>query len=886
MRIILGHSLDGGAHTPTPKSCASAGEIFAGPGRMTGILETFLGLPPIRESSIIRILQYESVLRTVDNGKKFFSESFCIDPRGVAMQILSLRDEVLMNARPDLSLTSLAGSSERLSVLAKIEAAATDVSPGYPDRLRLVLSELKRRKITVPITNVSLTEPAETWPALWRAIFTELTAQGCVFDEYEMSSPSCTGDLLAAKQAFCHGAKRKMPAKADGSLLLIEANNPLEEADITALLSRELSKNDEPVVIVAGEETDVLHSAFARIDAPAPGGSLSSFGLDALQILPLRCALAWRPADPRVLQQYLSLSVSPIARRLRRKLLEIVSRTGSIGGTEWTGIVAEHLDSTEPEKREDTKARIDQWLHIAYVKADASMDVKALDTLCGVFTDWAQKRAFVDDTVDRGLVVAMEQARAMRDACRIIGKSGLGRQELKALLRDITTTLPTVDTLTREKGSVRAVDSPGAILALADSVIWWNAGERSLESLPRRFWTRAEEAELAKLGVTLPDAATSLTRQRAEWGRAISSAAKRLIFVYSRAHGDERQPDEVHPIWHELAAAFDTDDVARLVIPASEALHGKPLSFIKKNVTAHVTASAPGEFPAFHPEWKIKPALLKDREKHSASSISQLTACTIAYVCGYLGKLRPSDTLTVSEGSQLNGNIAHDIIEQFLLTCTPWPEKKTIAKKVRSIFRDYIEQQGAILNMSGMDKERADLESHIVRACEQLVACLSAGGYEVSGIEEEHEANTALGPMKGFCDLVVKKPGSSKRAVIDLKWSSRDRHYEELSNGTAIQLAVYSELLSHAPTAYFIINRAEMLTVHRDVFPGATVIGGPTEKVVWSTVVEAVEGRRRSLASGTAAIGIPEETAAEPDLLYAPCKFCELDLFCGIGRQS
>jgi len=882
MNILLGHSLDKGSFRPIKSSAAIAGDATFGPAGMIGILETFLGLPCQRHSEILRVIQYETALRAIDNNSRFFSASFRLDPRGAASKILFLRDEILLSAPPDFSLSDLGKMSDRIRAIAEVEIHATDLVPGYPDRLRAIAKELNGNRIPIPIGRVTLTEPIDTWPCLWQALFAAMKTHGCTFENFNDPTTVSNGDLSIAKRALTHQGKI-VAAHGDASLLLFEANNPVEEADVVALLARELSKDGESVVLIAGQETNVLNDAFRRINGPLPGGSLQSFGLDALQILPLCFALSWRPADPRILQQYLSLSVSPVPRKLRRQLLEIVSRTGSTGGPQWAEIIAEYIDSLENEKQDEAKKTIERWLSIGRIGPDDQIVTTDIDTLCKTFEAWARKRAFLQETPELGMTMAIEQARAISDACKILGNAAVGRQELKSLVRDIVATMPADMNARRERGSVYTVESPGAILGPVDNVIWWNAGERSLEPLPTKFWTRAEESELKEKGIVLPEATSSLARQRCEWERGISFARNRLLFAYSRTHGDQRQPDEVHPLWHELTAQFDKDTIGNLVVFAADALHGKTNSFIEKHIKSHLSTADLRSLPAFRAEWTLKHSLIKDRDHHSASSITRLGGCAFSYVCNYLAGIESAKTSAVSEKELLYGNVAHDVIERFLAACDGWPEKRNIGKNVRTIFQHYLEKEGAVLNLPGMDKERIYLEKRIILSCEQLVAMLSAGRYELLGIEKEFSADTEIGPMKGFCDLVFKKAGQSRgRAVIDLKWGGRDRRRQELSEGKSIQLAIYSELLGQPfpATGYFIISTGELLTVHKEAFAGATIIDGPNERATWKNVVEMVGLRRNALSSGKAVMGTPDDNNVEPDFMYAQCRYCELDLFC------
>ena len=71
-----------------------------------------------------------------------------------------------------------------------------------------------------------------------------------------------------------------------------------------------------------------------------------------------------------------------------------------------------------------------------------------------------------------------------------------------------------------------------------------------------------------------------------------------------------------------------------------------------------------------------------------------------------------------------------------------------------------------------------------------------------------------------------------------------------------------------------------MLTVHKDAFPGAIVVDGPDEQETWKNMKSVISSRKKAFSSGLAAIGVRKDSGDEPDFIFAPCYFCEFDLFC------
>ena len=109
-----------------------------------------------------------------------------------------------------------------------------------------------------------------------------------------------------------------------------------------------------------------------------------------------------------------------------------------------------------------------------------------------------------------------------------------------------------------------------------------------------------------------------------------------------------------------------------------------------------------------------------------------------------------------------------------------------------------------------------------------------------------------------------------------------------LRENRAVQLAVYSKLTGGwPPTAYFILNTAELVTVHEDVFKGATVIKDKSaEQEVWKVIEERTRLRQDELKAGTIHIGIPGKTDPEENPFPAPCPYCSYGVFCKVDLRS
>ena len=91
----------------------------------------------------VRMAQYLKVLAKIDDGKKFYSESFKADSWSSAKELLSWRDELVMAGWLGRTIQ---GGLERLDTFCLVEAEANpELIPGVGDRLHDVIGEAEKR---------------------------------------------------------------------------------------------------------------------------------------------------------------------------------------------------------------------------------------------------------------------------------------------------------------------------------------------------------------------------------------------------------------------------------------------------------------------------------------------------------------------------------------------------------------------------------------------------------------------------------------------------------------------------------------------------------------------------------------------------------------------
>ena len=174
MKIIFGWHLDGPTYPETPDGGAFAIDAaVVGPLGLLNVLETRLGINGPSTPAALRIAQYLSRLRAVDDGDKFFSASLAADGWATARLLLSWRDELVAAG---WSSGSVSWGSQRLAAMALAEAQEEQpLAPGMPDRVRSIAPRIHD---TSPINDLILVDDPERLELVWRHLIETLAAAG------------------------------------------------------------------------------------------------------------------------------------------------------------------------------------------------------------------------------------------------------------------------------------------------------------------------------------------------------------------------------------------------------------------------------------------------------------------------------------------------------------------------------------------------------------------------------------------------------------------------------------------------------------------------------------------------------------------------------------
>jgi RecB family exonuclease len=347
--------------------------------------------------------------------------------------------------------------------------------------------------------------------------------------------------------------------------------------------------------------------------------------------------------------------------------------------------------------------------------------------------------------------------------------------------------------------------------------------------------------------------------------------------------GEEQYP---HPLWDEIAAALENPD---------------RISFLEKRLPAAATSIGrkkrdPAALPKAQTDWKTKKKLTR-RKKESPSGVGALIGCSLKWALQYKARLRGGEAAALDDSNRLLGELVHEIIARLLRGGKLAPGEA--GKKARKLFDDEGPRLAASFFLPGADAMRADARRIVGEAARDLFTFLEDAGISAIHVEEDLETKALAGTFTGRPDLVAGSP----TRVIDLKWGGLQFWRDQISAGTAHQLAAYGRILAGKgegelpPGAVYIISRQNLLTSEPEAFPESVPIPGPNANEVWAAVEKAYRARAKELAGGALASPGPDERnkkdkdkikphIGEEDgtmVLPPPCRFCDYGGLCGAG---
>jgi ATP-dependent helicase/nuclease subunit B len=535
LKIVFGLNLDG---YQDPRARDRFNELICGPKGFLSLLELRLGLKSKPTSAAVRVAQYHNLLKNAASTKpRFYTESFGKDAFSTAETLLQWRDELIIAGWKDSGSPS---HSPRIRDLADVEKIAeATLSPGFGDRVRLVLAELDRRG--AKLDRVQVFENREHIPLLLRKLLVKLGAAFGYTDGGISKPAGIPGtDLRNIQEALTSsGAAAKINLAYDGTVIFVSAYSEVTLAHDAAQILQQNRKRNVSSAIIAENECLHLDVALRALDEPVLAVSAWSSARPVLQTLALALALRWEPLDPRDLLAFLVHPVSPMGNQFRTKLAAVVAERPGIGGSAWNSAIEEHREFLKKKFASDQSALskalkqfeqdLRQWVAVERFHALTGAPGADLASTCRTVAFWAMARAAIADLPS---AIAEQYAQLASDASELeaILKSfpRVPRAQLDRLLDQIAGSGVRSNHTVPEAGHAHRLKEPGAFLEPIESVLWWDFRERSCS--PTAPWTKSEIQQLEQSGAELLSTTARYARESFAVRRAVLAAKKTAYF--------------------------------------------------------------------------------------------------------------------------------------------------------------------------------------------------------------------------------------------------------------------------------------------------------------------------------------------------------------------
>jgi ATP-dependent helicase/nuclease subunit B len=873
---------DAGAWPEHPgKGIAVFDHEVVGPLRLLDHIETMFGLGHPEVPTVQRIALYRRKIEAAGVGR-FWSESFGVDSWSATREMLAWRDELIEAGwHPKVGLTR-----SRLADLAAVELAGPDLPFAKADRLRAAIDALNGAS-SVPLRSITLIDARSNLPTGWRVLVDALERCGTHVEELRAAPQASSGTDLRLMSLPAPGGKTPEFAR-DGSLTLLTADTELVAAEaLSGWIASNATDND--LTFVLGKNSTLLDNSLAKAGLPRLGHSLASPHRALLQVLPLAFALAWKPADPNKLIDFLLLPLGPLPLQVANKLAGVIAKTPGIGGDDWLEAWNEIATVPEGEEAKRHVGRVAEWR--AFVEPElhnpeTGMRRAVAKDIADRVSAWAAKRlATLGDTLFASVAQIAADLSIAIDATE---SETLDRVLVERMIEQSIGAGATDPSSFAEAAPWSAVTHPGAIWGEAKTVVWWHftdTGEAGSETR----WNELERAALSDAGCPLDPPELELRRLSAAWERPLQHARDRILLVRpALAAGAETA---AHPLWHSLVARHPklakevTVRAESVLRQASPTFAGRTLSRLRE------TSKSP---PEPRPEWFAPPNQVRPRKFESASSLATMLTCPLQWTLKYAAKLHPGLRQSLPAIENLVGTLAHKIAQEIFLPGSP-PDLGAVEMLAAVRFEALLPEIAATLLLPGVAAELAAARRSVPPALVELARFLRDEKLTIVGVESDFEIEDTLAPGIGVSGRIDLRATTSngRPVVVDLKWYRTDKYMrEELKVGVALQIAIYGRHISdehvNVAVGYYALRQRRFLASAPLSGSLTQVINGPSPKQTWEAVLSSFESAKKDLDTGRVRAsfehdGKKREKFEDPYLLLIPrCGRCDFVGICGV----
>jgi ATP-dependent helicase/nuclease subunit B len=891
IEVLFSREFDSGVWTgPKPSEWGVVGQVALGELGLLDLLETQLGLKQPESISYQRKIDYLQALRTIGAGPRFYSESLKTDPMAVTEHLLELRDALIESGWKKNQIKKMV----KINDLAEVEKVFSNKT-GKADRLALVCDELAKREAFEIISTINVFNAEESLSYLWKVILKELLPKFGVKVSFsktdiqaQADSKTDLGKLLALRQS-------ESEPKADGSFTLLTGRDPWESARYVAAFLKTLPQESlERTVILAPEkQRGILMSAMISQGIPYGGNHAEvSYARPALQILILALALTWEPKDPSIALSLITTEGSPVPRAFRRGLISSFDESLAVGGSTWSKYLDEVTNELiekaetpeEKEKIKDRKQRITEWFAAPSYSFESGIPTQSFVDVCARVSKWLRQMWVLNKKSSfRG---AYDLAELLSSLAKGLGEATITRERMIHLLIDSVGDGIIADGTIAQANGVRIVSHPSSVIAQAENFIWWDFSSSTVSSHHETFFSQAEVKELLANHIEWPRPEVRSIIDARSWSLPLLNTKSKVLLV-SQLLDVDGNADSFHPALDELIPKKVRQKWKALVHVNLLEKESKPTKEFLKDIGATFNNNIEDNFipRASFQAPKDEIAL---REVESASSLSKLLGCDLAYVLTYKARLSGMDSASLEYNERVMGIIAHEVISTIFkegASLTPAEALSSANKIIDDIIRDKAPQ---VLQKENV-RRLSDLKETVFRDIEFYATFLQDNKLSVIGAEKDiPKSDKTLGPVHvmGQIDHILADE-NGKQIIMDHKFGGAKYKEQDLVSGKSLQLALYSKLVSgkaHPDLAYHIISSNKILVLNKS-FNRAQQVNGPDSAEVLLEAEKKVSEKAKILKAGKLlAHGHIEEN--ETERFPAPCGYCEFNGICGLAWKQ
>jgi hypothetical protein len=862
LKVFFGLELDG--YVP-PRTQTRCGEVILGPLGLLNLLETRLGLRGLWEGEPVRTIQYLRCLREADNGEHFYSRSLAVDELAVARTLLGWRDTWV-----EAGWTGTLGpaASRRLQDMATVETLARKhLAAGAADRLQGVLRTFQDNRL--PDMTVEVIADCRDLPSVWQEILDRLhhSERPPAFLSKPPAPPG--SDLARLQQALLDN--QPVQLAGDGSVVFLRAGDQnLLGRGVSQIVHGTLQADKSrwfgerlPTTLVDGGSAAILDMISEGENQPLSGVSTPSRWRPPLQVLPLALSLFWAPLDPSRLLEFLTHPVSPLPRRVRSRLANVVAEYPGIGGEAWQKTLADLIEAENEKTGGEAKAgdelrrRLDQWLLTERFDAEQGAPLQRIAEQCARVCRWSAvqaEREDLDPSLRALFFVASaqsSQAQQTLDALTSTGQERIGRLQLERLLDQVTALGVPVPALPAELGHLHLCRSPGAVIESNARVLWWHFSE---PTLPARWpWSAAELEHLAQNGARLTATDSRLQTLSAQWLQPVLAATQQVVFALPASAGGEAPRH--HPLWDRICA------LTGKTVPALDVGRLLTVQEFPAELTLRLSSLPHQGLPRPQRWWQLsRPQLLAPRASESFSSLQAFVDSPYQWVLKHKASLYAGSLARIDDGNRQKGNLFHRLFEKlFSASELDWrkADQKAVGLWVASRFERLLAEEGANFLLPGRLREKQEMADTARRSTWALLEFLRQARVVEVEMEKSVDGSFTGGPLVGSIDLLVTND-RGEEAVIDLKWSGVKYRRAELQENRALQLAIYAYLRRKQgrwpAQAFYMLSDGRLLAPEARFFPTAEVCApaDPNASVasLWLAFEKTWKWRRQQLDQG------------------------------------